>query len=270
MFRYLTHVRDWYRDPFRNRPNWAEKTMLLLTIGIALVYAGQYQQMKSSSQQTADLIKAANIQACAAQKIADASDRNATAAASFATSADGIKKQTEAAVIQFQHLAEGTTKVAKTASQTLTDSRRQFRVEERPYVGLNFDIIKPGDIKISMTNSGKTPAYNCHFDGRSITATIGFRVMVVNTEPTAVPIPGNGGTTSIPATLNLPEPLNTEFTNGRQNVTATGKFLYSDIYGCEHWTTFCIQFNGKSREPEVCSTGVGATDFDKNTCEASH
>lgn len=45
MLRYLTRIRDWYRDPFRKRPDWAEITILGLTIAIVLIYRGQLSKM---------------------------------------------------------------------------------------------------------------------------------------------------------------------------------------------------------------------------------
>src|SRR5271165_7061926 len=100
--RYLTHIRSWWKDPFRNRATWAEKVTALLTAAIVVVGIFQlyvYRQMKgimeSSSQQTDKLIGAANIQAGAASK-------NAEAAASFSKSADSINRQTQIAVGDFQ------------------------------------------------------------------------------------------------------------------------------------------------------------------------
>lgn len=103
--------------------------MLILTIGIACVYAGQYLQMKGSSEQTADLIKAAKIQA-------DAARNNAIAAARFAASADGINQQTKAAVDQFQRLAEATRKTAIAAKNAADIASRQLELQ-RPYVGVD-------------------------------------------------------------------------------------------------------------------------------------
>lgn len=169
---YLRQIIERYRDPFRNRPNWAEKTMLIITVGIALVYAGQYGQMKSSSQQTADLIKYAKAQACAAQKIADASHRNAAAAESFSQSASGINVQTKNAA---QAMTDQVTKLQesnKLTQRALDNSKRQFEQDQRPLIWSSSIIMIPlkggtsEKIKfdIFFANYGKSPAVS--FIGR--------------------------------------------------------------------------------------------------------
>jgi hypothetical protein len=161
MIRYLTHIRDWYRDPFRNRPNWSEKTMLLVTIGIALVYAGQYQQMKNSSQQTIDLIKAANIQACAARRIADASQRNAAAAESFsssagiqATAAQNAAQAMANQVTKLQAGVEQTAKLVQASEIANSNSTQATEAQTRPWIGIEGD---PG-ISVVLKNFGHSPA----------------------------------------------------------------------------------------------------------------
>jgi hypothetical protein len=107
VLRYLTHIREWYRNPFRQRPNWAEITILCLTVAIVLIYLGQLSEMHGAGQQTADLVKYAKAQACAARKMAAASERNANAAESFSTSADNavaeLKRQADSFSIGGQH-----------------------------------------------------------------------------------------------------------------------------------------------------------------------
>lgn len=58
---------------------------------IIMIWAGlQWLEMHGAGGQTEQLIKAANINACAARQIAAAADKNAIAAAGFATSAEEI------------------------------------------------------------------------------------------------------------------------------------------------------------------------------------
>lgn len=116
-------------------PNVAAKItvfLILVTAAIGGVQARIYYQQKkiteSSGQQTQRLIDAANIQACAAQKIADASDRSAAAAKSFSLSAEGIETKTGEAVTQFQHLSSASQHAADTARDTLV-------IGQRPWIG---------------------------------------------------------------------------------------------------------------------------------------
>jgi hypothetical protein len=92
--RYGRWLRDWWTNPYRPRGNFPEHFTVGVTIVIACIagiqaciYHQQKRIMESSGHQTQQLIDAANIQACAAQKIADASHRNAKAAESFSRTA---------------------------------------------------------------------------------------------------------------------------------------------------------------------------------------
>jgi hypothetical protein len=94
----------------------------------------------ATSAQTEKLIKSANINACAAQKIAAASDRNATAAESFATNAGLINAGIAQAVTQLQAQA---TKMEAARQTSDTDARNSLKaaidnsiLEQRPWVGL--------------------------------------------------------------------------------------------------------------------------------------
>ena len=74
----LAQIREWWSNPYR-RTNWPEIVTAVLTAVIVLVGLLQwnvYQQqkaiMESSGKQTQQLIDAADIQACAASKNAEA------------------------------------------------------------------------------------------------------------------------------------------------------------------------------------------------------
>jgi hypothetical protein len=105
-----------------------ELWMIAFTAVVALTTVAQFIQSgcnnRSTSKQVDRIIGAADTQACAAQKIADASERNATAAESFSASAQGIETKTGKAVAQFQHLAGATQQAANVASESLTSVQR--------------------------------------------------------------------------------------------------------------------------------------------------
>jgi hypothetical protein len=151
--KYLIHIRNWWKDPYRNRPNWSEKVSVLLTIVVVLVAAAQlriYQQqkaiMESSGKQTQQLIEAANIQAGAATK-------NAAAAASFSDSAKGINTQTALAVGDFQRMAEAAGKQATAAGKQADTSLGSLKVNQnisrawqRPYISAKAVLADDGNI----------------------------------------------------------------------------------------------------------------------------
>jgi hypothetical protein len=60
---------------------------------------------RKTSEQIAKLIDAANTQTFAAQKIANASDKNAAAAEKFSASADNIREETTHAVLELRRAA---------------------------------------------------------------------------------------------------------------------------------------------------------------------
>lgn len=110
--------------------------MLLLTVCVVIVYTRQCGQMQTASQQTTDLIKAANIQACAAQKIADASNRNAESAQQIADASDRNADAAEsfAASAAIQATAAGQ-QVESTRNQL--DLQQQITIAEREGIPAN-------------------------------------------------------------------------------------------------------------------------------------
>jgi hypothetical protein len=156
----------WWRDTRpRERAKWTDVAIAFLTAAIVYFAYG-------TGAQTDQLIAAANIQACAAQ-------RNADAAASFAVSAAGINTQTAAAVGQFDRIAKDAersisetqkeaTKSIKTAQhnadRSFAASVQIAQLDERPWIGLvdekilHFAKNEPFHMRFTFLNSGKTPA----------------------------------------------------------------------------------------------------------------
>jgi hypothetical protein len=183
--RIWRRLTNWWTDPYRSRGNFPEHLTVFISIVIAViagfqwnVYRQQKEIMESGGHQTEQLIEAANIQACAAQKIADASERNAVAAKSFSTSADGIREQTAQAVTELRRAAkdsENSMKVtSENAQKALNASINASRIDERAWVSLLFPIdtfdkkkLEPlGDVAfvIRFKNTGKTPALKIAYD----------------------------------------------------------------------------------------------------------
>jgi hypothetical protein len=129
--------------------------------GAAIVQVYMFNRSsKQAQQQTEQLIKAANIQACAASK-------NAEAAASFARSAEGIKNKTGEAVTQFQNLANATKEsagaaksAADTAKETLVSAQRAFVFTTWDTTTTENKVDKTVTFEFGWENSGTTPTKN--------------------------------------------------------------------------------------------------------------
>jgi hypothetical protein len=164
------------------RANWAEKSTVLITIAIGIIagvqariYSQQKKIMESSGAQTDKIIAASNIQAAAAERVADASAKSATAAADFSASAQGMDTKIQSAVNEFHRIAadsERSIKATREASdKALNTSIEASRLDERAWFGVSsFDVLqydpddpkKPFSFQIWFRNSGKTPARQIH------------------------------------------------------------------------------------------------------------
>ena len=119
---------------------------------------------KETSRQAGDLIKAANIQAGAATK-------NAQAASSFAASADGIKHQTELAVNNFQRMANASEESIRTIQKTANDALNFARTGQQAWVGVTDPMVdsvtyESGNIVVmghhKLKNFGLSPAFKVY------------------------------------------------------------------------------------------------------------
>jgi len=72
VLRYLGHIYEWYRDPFRAKPTWSEKTVLLLTVVVAFIYLGQLKEMSRSTRAAQDAARAAENSAAHSKQSLDA------------------------------------------------------------------------------------------------------------------------------------------------------------------------------------------------------
>lgn len=160
----------------------------------------------TSSQQTGKLIEAANIQAVASR-------RNADAAETFSHAAAAIQTNTLSAVGQLQ-------RTASSAEQGLLNSAIQFRIEERPYVTLvGFPLQHIGSeykTNFNFFNAGKTPALDFQWHkwdvrvGTKSQANPPFTVLGV----TSGQVITAGSSQPLPITWGLNYPWNTEVENG--------------------------------------------------------
>ena len=125
-------------------------TELFLAFAITFFAAAQWitscQNNASTTRQTGQLIRAANINACAAQKIASASERNAEAAESFSATSGLINGGIGDAVKKLKSQADAT--------------KEALYISQRAYVDIfapTLDIAKKS-IFLPITNTGHVPS----------------------------------------------------------------------------------------------------------------
>lgn len=147
----------------------------------------------------------------------------------------------------------------------LHDTEVAFRLEERAWIGfkfvegnLNFTLNESFLIPTELVNTGKTPAKNVH--GYIVTGVFknGEHLDFSYTADTKHPFyviqagtifPGGKITESFEAEQHgatkaepilFTEPLKNElFTPHKSYIIVYGKIIYDDIFGTEHWTTYC-------------------------------
>jgi hypothetical protein len=287
MLRYLTHIRDRYKDPFRNRPNWAEKTILLLTIGIALIYRGQLKEMHGAGEQTADLVKYAKAQADAsdrnagaAEKAAKAAADSATAAGAFATSAEGINAQTKIAVDKFDRMAKASENsiraIQTTAQNALQASLDISRKDQRAWLSLqapittdgseerNGDVIHLKSVTVVIANTGKTPGRNGSIESL-FTGPLDWDAEIPDYDERVARfgpgIPITHGLIVAPSSawvLNLLPPMKIGIgrrtSKGIGYLYLVGRITYEDVFGATHHTKYCF-VNSEGLEFVPCMAG---------------
>lgn len=162
-------------EPPPNRSAWErwqshplpDRVMAYFTGVVAVCAALQIWILVGGSAQTNQLIRAANINACAAQKIAAASDRNAAAAEKFATNAGLINDRINEAVgklnIQATELSKSVGQASRLAGDAETANARAIEFD-RPWIGISAVVnsfeegAKNPSVTFLIINSGRRPA----------------------------------------------------------------------------------------------------------------
>lgn len=264
----------------------AGATCVIAAVGIfqLIVYLQMKTIMRSSGQQTQQLIDAANIQADAAEQIADSADRNVAAADKFASHAEGIKTQTEEAVKRLERMAsasedantENRKALAATLKQgtdALNQAIEQSRLDERPWaVVREFNMPKEPtasddpEIRVWIINTGKTPAI------RVLPQAV---IMVADKEPSydwfsyqmlveATHSPSRGILPPGAQNFSFAVPkrrLSTDelrdYTSQKSNLYVQAIVRYEDVWDRAHWTTICSShvFNAQMNEWKACERG---------------
>lgn len=259
-----------------------ERIMAYFTGVVAICAVIQIFILIGGSGQTDKLIRAANIQACAAKQIVAASQRNATAAENFSKSAASINGGIGNAVQELQTQAGKMDKARSSselaAKRALDASITASQLDQRPgIVGDGFILSgEPEDgrlstVKIGVKNTGKTPALSmipysqpsianqcAPLDESNLPAPKGIGILApgqtgMSFTTDALPYIG-GPAHSGPADVYI---------KGSDIYCVRVKIIYSDASQNTHWTRLCIyHIHGEGlNQFHYCRDG---NDVDKN------
>lgn len=149
MKKAVWRLRDWWGDPYREKPKWTDRAIAFLTIGIVALAYMQWQEMHSGGSDTHDLAVAAGQQAKRMKELAEK-----------------MKVQ-----------ADNTFTLGKAAQEANSIAERQIRIAQRPWLKVVFlgddpehakeaynetRFVVGGALKIPLriVNLGKTPAFH--------------------------------------------------------------------------------------------------------------
>jgi hypothetical protein len=291
MWRWLV---NWWTDPYRSRGNFPEHMTVMVSVVIAIiaflqygVYRQQKKIMEGSGQQTEQLIDAANIQAYAAQKIADASKRNATAAESFSGTATNAvnefkkaaNESTAAAQRQAKAAEKSVTEAATAAQNALNTTLYIAQLDQRPWIGFRQDIIvkfeqdQPFQAVVYLQNTGHMPAFFAKDFFTTFPQIGGFD------NPCNIPEGGFGpnppgwenyGAVAPGSIIRLTTTPSTEIGHLHDAIMNHQQFLYicgKIVYRLENYplgtlkaiplssTTFCLEYDTVIKDFRQCSEG---------------
>jgi hypothetical protein len=228
------------------------------------------QNARDLSLQTDKLIEAADAEACAARK-------NAEAAASFALSAKGIETKTGEAATHFQHLAG-------TAQKTLTESKKSTHLDQRAWLAIKpsppvVPTVKDGSpsevtltATVSIQNTGKTPATDIKgwIQLESIWFVDGQKPNFVYSDDTSKSIsvslihPNNPVEFMVAKSLFARQADQISRGNSKYDIDIHGFLDYCDVFKEQHQIRFCFTWiSGEGFEipltsPEyIACQGVG-------------
>jgi hypothetical protein len=208
--------------------------------------------------------------------IAAAAKKQAGAANSFATSAEGINTEIGTAEGDFA-------KMAKSSEDAINATRDTMRRDQRAWVGLLQmsgipEKDKPYDVESILTNTGKTPAKKLVRLQRAIITARGTKfapdykaAMVDSPNPSvSILLPNQffRGTTRISeGKILLPTDIDS-IEQGDKTIYVFGKVCYEDVFGKKHWERFCDFYDPRAKAYPACSE-YNEIDTDKNGAEES-
>jgi hypothetical protein len=201
---------------------------------------------RQTSEQIAQIIQAANVQASAARQIADASNRNVEAANKFSASAEGINTHTANAVGEFHRLADSSEK-------SIGRSQEAFKNEQRAWIGVSMGGVNysttPSTLLIYLSNSGRTPAFNVSeitYKNSSVYGgdTLSYEVPITQEPSTKGTLPP-GFPLGVTYEIKVVPPRDVVSMGSLKFVIIySGKITYDDAFKRPHWTQYCFYATG--------------------------
>lgn len=252
---------------------WA-KTAALLSALAAIFICAQWWEMHQGGIDTHTLAEQAKISAGAAKSAAETADGTLKQNKEFADKTlEQMGKQSKAmqdAADATKMLAREAKRSADVANQSVAEVRANFQRDQRPWVFITTTTLssepeegKEITVRIAVLNTGKSPAMNL---SNQIIPMIGDGdppMLLLQAPTTAVSRiviqPGLGPTevffTSPPWVI--PKESIGAYIKKTSMLYVEAKVFYSDIFGKQHWTTFCAfhQHGLPLTEWRFCSRG---------------
>lgn len=242
-----------------DKAKWTDKAIVLLTVGIVVVSALQWHEMRAGSTDTHALAVAAKAQADASKAQADAAVKSEADTHDLAVQA---AKQAEAA----KHSSD-------TARRTLDASSRAWIAPDNAY--FTSDIAKhvPPTFVVEYRNTGKSPAFDVHpifkleqvpvskFDDNTFNAFIETSDICKNLKlaPGAdVVYPDMPDSYKFIFTTHVPEWVGDDVVDGRNAVVLRMCFAYRTMQQM-HLTSFCYFYRAgispPNKQMNICTAG---------------
>jgi hypothetical protein len=210
-------------------------------------------EIQKSKVDTARIVTASETEASAATK-------NAAAAASFSSSADGINAQTKLAVEKFERIAnaseEGIKANREAAGNALNASIDAARTEQRAWVGIEDVKVtetsegSPIGVTVWVRNTGKTPALNLKnvtIIGRAYPpdelSDTDFRLVDDGVDFARMPgtlMPGAPVSVPVHTVYPMTAQRLDDIKSGREVLYVWGTIRYEDVFKRTHSTKFCV------------------------------
>lgn len=210
------------------------------------------QTNKQTSAQIGRLIDAANTQASASQ-------RNAEAAEGFATTSKAaVEEFKKAAAQSVAASAKEAANAERAIVEATNNSKVALRVSQRPYLtveNVRFDppidpTNNPSFIKFDLHNSGRTPAINVI---KAVTVYIdGIEIKSVSENVTDEVTVATDRSVTPSEKLSMDPFLRLRVTNATATLVLKGTLSYSDVFKDEHTGRFCAQWDKDSAAWKYC------------------
>lgn len=206
----LKKLLNWWRDPYRDRAKWTDKTITLLTFGIVFLAFMQWREMHEGGEQTDKIIRADN-------SIATAMANNVS-----------LAQANYAATVEQAEIAQ------RAWVSGVIDPPGPIKADQ------------PVTFRFVFTNTGKTPALRVRFltkrnaVGLTKSPTLDteqpiFRERDMRAQGQMLPNQESISDITVWFSKKDADLINTQ----KVRIYLSARIEYDDVFGTHHWTTFC-------------------------------